>query len=170
MARAASGEQLRYRISAKTGNIMRKCRRILVPIDGSPTSNKALVAALDIARDTGASIRLVHALDELAYVTGFEASGEVFKAARAGAERVIAEAVDIAKSAGVSPETVLVDKPGQRLGDSITEEATQWKADLIVLGTHGRRGFDRLMLGSDAEQIIRLAPTHVLVIRGDPEH
>jgi nucleotide-binding universal stress UspA family protein len=148
---------------------MSKYRRILVPIDGSSTSNKALVAALDMARDSGASIRLVHVLDELAFVTGFEASGEVFKAARAGAESVLAQAVEIARAAGVSPESVLIDKPGQRVVDSVTEDARQWKADLIVLGTHGRRGFNRLMLGSDAEQIIRFAPTHVLVIRADAQ-
>jgi nucleotide-binding universal stress UspA family protein len=48
----------------------------------------------------------------------------------------------------------------------VIEQAKLWNADLIVLGTHGRRGVKRLMLGSDAEQIIRMAPVPVLLVRG----
>lgn len=148
---------------------MRTYRRILVPVDGSPTSNKALVAALNIARDGDGRVRLVHCVDELAFVTGFEASGEVFAAIREGAERILGESADIAKAAGVNHETMLIDKPAQRLGESIATAAKAWNADLIVVGTHGRHGLDRVLLGSGAEQIIRLAPVPVLVIRGDRE-
>ena len=146
---------------------MRTYRRILVPVDGSPTSNKALVAALNIARDADGRVRLVHAVDELAFVTGFEASREVFEAIRNGAERVLAESTEIAKAAGVNAETLLIDKPALRLGEAIAIAAKGWNADLIVVGTHGRRGIERVLLGSGAEQIIRLAPVPVLVIRGD---
>lgn len=145
---------------------MRTYRRILVPVDGSPTSDKALTAALDIAREGDGRVRLVHALDELAYLTGFEAAAEVYPSARRAAERVIAESADIAKAAGVACETMLIDKPAQRLGESIAYAAKMWDADLIVVGTHGRRGLERVLLGSGAEQIIRMAPAPVLVIRG----
>jgi nucleotide-binding universal stress UspA family protein len=148
---------------------MRTYRRIIVPVDGSPTSNKALVAALNIARDGDGRVRLIHAIDELAFVTGFEAGGEVLAAVREGGERVLAEAAEIAKAAGVNCETMLIDKPGQRLGESVAGAAKMWNADLIVVGTHGRRGIERVLLGSGAEQIIRLAPIPVLVIRGDEE-
>lgn len=145
---------------------MRTYRRILVPVDGSPTSNQALVSALNIAREGDARVRLVHVLDELMFLTGFEASAEVYSAARRAAERVLVASAEIARAAGVEPETALVDAPGQRLGDSIAREASNWSADLIVVGTHGRRGIGRLLLGSGAEQVIRLSPVPVLVIRG----
>ena len=146
---------------------MRKFRRILVPVDGSATSNKALVTALDMARDSDSQVRLIHVVDELAYMTGFEASGEVLAIVREGAQRVLAEAAEIAKAAGVPAETHLLDEPGHRLGDMIANEAAEWKADLIVVGTHGRRGMSRMLLGSGAEQILRLSPIPVLVVRSD---
>ena len=59
-------------------------KRILVPVDGSDTSNRALVAALQLARDDGGRVRLLHAIDELAYLSGFEYSGQVLEAARKG--------------------------------------------------------------------------------------
>jgi nucleotide-binding universal stress UspA family protein len=146
---------------------MRTYRRILVPVDGSPTSNKALVAALQIARDGGGSVLLVHAIDELAYLTGFETSTDVLTLVRQGGERVLADAKEIATAAGVQAQTRFLDEPGLRLGESIAKEATDWKADLVVTGTHGRRGISRVLLGSGAEQIIRHAPVPVLVIRGE---
>jgi nucleotide-binding universal stress UspA family protein len=148
---------------------MRSYRRILVPIDGSPTSNKALVAALNIARDGDGRVRIVHVIDELAFVTGFEASADVFDAIRGAAEAVLAEGAGIAKAAGVECETLLVDRPAQRLGDAIATAAKGWDADMVVVGTHGRHGLSRMLLGSGAEQIIRLAPVPVLVIRGGDE-
>jgi nucleotide-binding universal stress UspA family protein len=112
-------------------------------------------------------VRLVHSVDELAYLTGFEASADVLGLIRQGGERVLADAADIAKSAGVDPEKRLLDLPGQRLGEAIAEEARNWEADLIVVGTHGRRGVERILLGSGAEQVIRHAPVPVLVVRGE---
>jgi nucleotide-binding universal stress UspA family protein len=145
---------------------MSKYHRIFVPVDGSSTSNKALVAALEIARDVDARVRLVHFIDELVFVTGLDMSVEVFVAVREGGERVLRDAAEIAKAAGVVAETRLLDEPGQRLGESVAREASEWGADLIVVGTHGRHGTRRALLGSGAEQIIRLAPAPVLVIRG----
>jgi nucleotide-binding universal stress UspA family protein len=146
---------------------MRKFRRILVPVDGSATSNKALVTALDIARDSDSHLKLIHVVDELAYVTGFEASGQVLALVREGGQRVLAESADIAKSAGVPADTHLIDEPGRRLGEMVCNEASEWKADLIVVGTHGRRGMSRVLLGSGAEQIIRMSPVPTLVVRSD---
>lgn len=146
---------------------MRTYRRILVPVDGSPTSNKALVAALNIARDGDGRVRLVHVLDELTYLTGFEASGEVFTLLRQAGERVLADAAEVARSAGVNAEMQFIDEAGVRLGDAVARAAGEWEADLVVVGTHGRRGVQRALMGSGAEQIIRLAPVPVLVIRAD---
>jgi nucleotide-binding universal stress UspA family protein len=142
-------------------------KRILVPVDGSDTSKKALAAALQLARDSSGRMRLLHAVDELAYVTGFEYSGDVVKIAQQAAAKVLEEAAAIARAAQVQCDTKLIEFPGQRLGDTVAQEAREWDADLIVVGTHGRRGLGRVILGSGAEQIIRVAPIPVLTIRGE---
>lgn len=140
-------------------------KRILVPVDGSETSNKAVVAALQLARESGGRVRLVHALDELAYLSGYEYSGDLMKVARDYAEKVLVDALDMAKAAGVPGDTKLMDVPGGRLGELVAEEARAWEADLVVVGTHGRRGVSRVFLGSGAEQVLRLAPVPVLAVR-----
>ena len=140
-------------------------KRILVPVDGSETSNKAVVAALQQARESGGRVRVVHALDELAYVTGFEYSGDVLKVARDYAAKVLDDALAMARSAGVPADTKLIEVPGGRLGEVVADEARSWEADLVVVGTHGRRGVSRVLLGSGAEQVIRLAPVPVLAVR-----
>lgn len=143
--------------------------RILVPVDGSPTSRKALVAALQLAREGGGRVRLVHSIEEMPYLIGYEYSAELLAQTRGYAEKLLREALEIAESAGVPADTKLLEMPGQRLGDLVAEEARRFEADLIVVGTHGRRGMGHLLLGSGAEQVIRLAPVPVLVIRGDKQ-
>lgn len=142
-------------------------KRILVPVDGSDTSNKALVAALDMARNTGGRVRLIHAMDEMVYLSGYEYSGDVIRLWREQSAKVLADAMSIAGSAGIPAEQELIEAPGSRLGEVVAKSAREWKADLIVVGTHGRRGVGRVLLGSGAEQIVRTAPVPVLVIRDD---
>ena len=140
-------------------------KRILVPVDGSETSNRAVVAALQMARENGGRVRLVHALDELAYLSGYEYSADLLKAARDQGSRVLEDAQAMAKSAGVAADGKLVETAGRRLGELVAEEARNWEADLVVVGTHGRRGMSRILLGSGAEQVLRLAPVPVLAVR-----
>ncbi|NML48258.1 universal stress protein [Ramlibacter sp. G-1-2-2] len=141
-------------------------KRILVPVDGSETSTRALVAALQLAREGGGQVRVLHALDELAYLTGYEYSGDLLKIARDYANKVLTDAMEVAKSSGVPADSLLADTPGRRLGDVVTDEAKSWDADLVVVGTHGRRGLSRALLGSGAEQVIRMSPVPVLSVRG----
>lgn len=149
--------------------------RIMVCVDGSPTSNKALVAALQMASGTAgrAQLRLVYIADESPFFLGLDQTSYqptgLLKVARDQAIKIIADAMAIARSAGVEADNMLFDTFGQRLGDTVAKAAQDWPADLIVVGTHGRRGIGRLFLGSGAEQIIRLAPVPVLVVRS-PEH
>jgi nucleotide-binding universal stress UspA family protein len=140
-------------------------KRILVPVDGSETSNKAVVAALQLARESGGRVRLVHALDELAYLTGYEYSADLLAVARDYAKKVLDDALAMAQSAGVPADTKLMEVPGGRLGELVAEEARSWDADLVVVGTHGRRGVGRVLLGSGAEQVLRMAPVPVLAVR-----
>lgn len=141
-------------------------KRILVPVDGSPTSTKALVAALEFARECGGTVRIVHVLDDLAFMRGYDYQGGMVALARTEAEKILAVALDIAKSSGVEADSKLSEEVGVRLGDAIASEAKEWKAEMIVVGTHGRRGLGRVVMGSGAEQVIRTATVPVLVVRG----
>lgn len=143
-------------------------KRILVPLDGSETSNKALVAALQLARLGGGQVRLIHVIEELAYLSGFDQyggySGDLIRVMRENGEKILNDGMAIAQSAGVEADNMLYDN-FERVGDVVCDAAKRWNADLIVVGTHGRRGIGRVLMGSGAEQIIRLAPVPVLVIR-----
>jgi nucleotide-binding universal stress UspA family protein len=136
-------------------------KRILVPVDGSETSGQALAAALQLAQLKGGCVRLVYVLEEVSHVNGY-----ALHLAHDHARKVLDAASATAKAAGVDCDERLVDVPGSRLGEIVSEEARSWEADLVVVGTHGRRGVGRALLGSGAEQVIRLAPVPVLTIRG----
>lgn len=140
-------------------------KRILVPIDGSGTSLDALVAALGLARESGGCIRMVQLLDPLTYLTGFEPGATAMQDARDYAVRSTVDAMELARKAEVPADCRILEKPGRRLAEVIADEAREFDADLIAVGTHGRRGIGRVLLGSDAEQVIRLAPVPVLAVR-----
>lgn len=142
-------------------------QKILVPVDGSSTSTKALDYALQLARDNHSQVRAMHAIDELGYLSGYEYSGELVASARKNASALLQKAVVAAQAQGVALDTRLIDQPGQRLGQTVADEAADWGADLVVVGTHGRRGVGRVLLGSGAEQIVRMAPVAVLTVRAD---
>lgn len=148
-------------------------KRILVPVDGSETSTRALVAALQMARESGGSVRVVHVIEELAQVIAYDPygayPGDLAKVMRDSGQKILADAVAMAQSAGVPVEQHLIEAGGQRLAETVIQDASAYNADLIVVGTHGRRGLGRVLLGSGAEQIIRLAPLPVLVIRSADE-
>jgi nucleotide-binding universal stress UspA family protein len=146
-------------------SLMSIFKKILVPIDGSETSKKAIAMALQMAVEQKAEVRLIHSIDELSYVGPYEYSGELVKYARDYGHKVLEDGLSAIHAIGVKGDIKLIDFAGQRLGDTIADEARLWGADLIVLGTHGRRGVGRLLLGSGAEQVIRLAPVPVLIIR-----
>lgn len=145
-------------------------QRILVPVDGSPTSNRGLDEAVRLARLTGASLRLLHVVDELSVALGNAAafSGtapETFALLREGGEKILADGRARVEAAGLPVDTVIDDTLRGRISELVAKQAADWPADLIVIGTHGRRGVGRLLMGSDAEQVLRLAPVPVLVVR-----
>jgi nucleotide-binding universal stress UspA family protein len=112
-------------------------------------------------------VRALHAIDELGYLSSYEYSGELMATARKNGTQVLQNAVIAAQALNVPTDTKLVDQPGQRLGQTVADEAANWGADLIVVGTHGRRGVGRVLMGSGAEQIVRMAPVAVLTVRGE---
>ena len=145
-------------------------KRILVPVDGSPTSIRGLDEAVRLAKLTGASIRLVHVLDQLVFMTGMETyTLDVIGILKESGQRIVQEMKARVAAGGVDATTFVSDALRGRVCDVVADQAKEIDADLIVLGTHGRRGVGRLFLGSDAEQIVRNATVPVLLVRAAPE-
>jgi nucleotide-binding universal stress UspA family protein len=145
-------------------------RRILVAVDGSPASGKGLREAIRLARAEGAKLFIVHVVDEFqafAAVDGMAmAPGlDLVPALREGGKRVLAKAAELALKQKIKPKGILREMIGGPAAGPIVREARKVRADLIVLGTHGRRGVRRLVLGSDAEQVVRTASVPVLLVR-----
>lgn len=146
-------------------------QRILVPVDGSECAARGLSEAIALARLTSARIRLVHVVDEpLVAISADMAAGaaaDLVGTVREAARRVLADATETVKAAGIPVDDVLLDSFDGRLCDLVIAAVESWSADLVVIGTHGRRGVGRLLLGSDAEQILRLSRVPVLLVRHD---
>lgn len=146
-------------------------QRILVPIDGSSTATRGLDEAIRLAGLCGATLRLLHVIDELIFVSGFETGAtylnDVVPMLKSGGESILAAGKARAEAAGVPVEVRLVECLATRVSDIVVAQADAWPADLIVIGTHGRRGVNRLMLGSDAEKVVRTARVPVLLVRAE---
>lgn len=144
-------------------------QRILVPVDGSDCGRRGLAEAIALARLAQARIRVVHVVDEpvLAIGTGVAlgASEDLARSAREGGQQVLADAAATVRRAGIPVDELLMDSFDGRLCELVAEAAEAWQADLMVLGTHGRRGVDRLLLGSAAERIVRRSAVPVLLVR-----
>jgi nucleotide-binding universal stress UspA family protein len=142
-------------------------KRILVPVDGSPTSIRGLDEAIGLAKQNGGSIHLIHVLDRVVFAGGETLTGDVFGLVREVGEEILQRMKEHAAAAGIEASTWLSDVQPGRVCDVVAEQAKAFGADLIVVGTHGRHGVSRLLVGSDAEQIVRVAPVPVLVVRGE---
>ena len=143
-------------------------QRILVPVDGIHTSTLGLQEAIRIAIDQRAHLKLVSVVDELVIAQNFEGlinAGELIDALRDSGEKAIKNALALVHKHDLKVEAATFETVGDRVADIIVREAKKWKADLIVMGTHGRRGFNRMVLGSDAEGVLRNSPVPVLMVR-----
>jgi nucleotide-binding universal stress UspA family protein len=144
-------------------------QRILVAIDGSEVGAHALRAALTLAKEQHARLRVAHVVDEpvqYALDTSMVNVDELDEALCAAGQKVLDAAATEARSAGIEPEAVLLQSPSTELAQEIVREAERWRADLIVTGTHGRHGVKRLLLGSVAEGVARRSTVPVLLTHG----
>ena len=110
---------------------------------------------------------LLHVVEEYAAFAAPEAGvsvAPILDAMKAGGRKTLARIERSARTAGARPEKALVEDFGGRVADAIVSHAKRWRADLIVMGTHGRRGVKRLLLGSDADLVVRYSPVPVLLI------
>lgn len=145
-------------------------KRILVAVDGSHTAELALQEAIKLAGEVRAQLRIVHVVDNVNLNLGaeFPNPSEIWDAMLKGGQTILHKAAAAANAAGVAAETGLIeiDTLGHRIPEMIATDADTWPADLIVIGTHGRRGLSHLLLGSVAEGVVRVATKPVLLIRG----
>lgn len=144
-------------------------QRILVPIDGSSTSDRALQEAIKLIDTQPAQLLLLHVVDDLQFLDaeGYVDYAELRALTRKIGERALSKAKEMAQQADITAETTLLDANGERIASVIDTEALRWSADLIVIGTHGRSGFNHLLFGSVAEGVVRGAQVPVLLVRSE---
>ncbi|MBI5694602.1 MAG: universal stress protein [Nitrospirae bacterium] len=141
--------------------------RVLIPVDGSDVSNHAAREGFRLAKALGSKVTLLYVID-LAIVTIPEAEtgltnyDVIHQTFREQGERVLGSLSALAAQAGVVLDAVVAEGD---VHDEIINKAEDMKAGLIVMGTHGRRGLNRLLLGSVAESVARRAHCAVLLIR-----
>lgn len=146
-------------------------KRIAVAVDGSDTSTVALSEAVKLAKLTGAEVLLLHVCEEIPVTWGIEGIpalplDDVEKALAEAGRRLLHRDKQRVQGEGIAVETRLVEDYAGRTGAVISEEAARWLADLLVVGTHGRKGLDRMLMGSVAENVMRTATMPLLLVRG----
>jgi nucleotide-binding universal stress UspA family protein len=142
--------------------------KILVPIDGSETSDLGLHEAIRLAKSLDSQIRLVHVLNEATLVGPYpigDTFNRLLEELKAHGSAILESAQATVRKAEVPVDGRLLEAYGGAAGEPILREAQSWPADLIVCGTHGRRGLRRIVLGSDAEYIVRQSTVPVLLVR-----
>ncbi|MXV61175.1 universal stress protein [Natronorubrum sp. JWXQ-INN-674] len=138
---------------------------ILVPTDGSPEVERALEYAFDLARAHDARVRAIYVVNAASYgglpmETAWEGiSGALREEGEAAVRRVEELAPD-----DIAVETAVLEGEPSRV---IVEHAQPDRCELVVMGTHGRGGIDRLLLGSVTERVVRRAPVPVLTVQVD---
>ncbi len=143
-------------------------KSILVPLDGSATADSGLHEAIGLASALEAKLILLHVLDDLSMVletssvAGYE---RILDRMRCRGQEILNKARMTAVEAGVEAETCLREVSLARIAGVVVDEAIVQSCDLIVMGTHGRHGFSRLTMGSNAESVVRSSPVPALLVR-----
>ena len=143
-------------------------KRILVPYDGSAPSRAGLYQAIGLAADSGATLVVLNVVSELPLLMAPEACvnyGQMSEILMNAGRELVQEAAGLADKDGVKCESQVVDGGASAVCDVIVDQITAQHCDLVVMGTHGRRGLKRLTLGSDAEMVVRGATVPVLLAK-----
>lgn len=143
-------------------------QRILVPVDGSSTAEHALNEAIKFTQHQHAEVELVHVLEDVGYVDeeNFLNYVELRDSMKSSGERILAQAQQKLNQAGLNVRCTLLEAHGERTANVISTAAKNLSADLIIIGTHGRTGFNRMLMGSVGEGVVRTAHIPILLIRG----
>lgn len=138
-------------------------RGILVPTDGSPAAEEALGHGIDLAAETDVDLRVLSVVDVASLCVDVRADVQL-ESLESGAREVVERATATARDAGVSPVSGAVEM-AESIHQGILDYVEDNEVDLIVVGTHGRTGFDRVVIGSVTEKLIRTSPVPVLTVR-----
>ncbi len=145
-------------------------KKILVAVDGSATSKLALAEAVRLAKAFQSTVRAVYIVDSPAMLfdVGYYDPAELRKSFIQAGTTLLGEIETSLAKDGVPQETALVETEGigEDVAGALQRDAAKWGAEVVVIGTHGRRGLAHAMLGSVAEKFIRQATTPVLLVRG----
>lgn len=139
--------------------------RVLLPTDGSETADRAVDQAIDLANKYDAAFHALYVVDETEPVLNVRGSDASFDRLEEEGEDVVGDATDRAQQASISSVTGSVQR-GEP-AETILEYVDANDIDIIVMGTHGRSGLDRHLLGSVAEKVVRHAAASVLTVRKD---
>ena len=145
-------------------------QRILVPLDGSETAQRGLTEALGLARNLRASLQLLHVVTDLQWLVDPMMLGDpqaLRQELHRFGEDLLAKAAKVCEAGGVVAQTRMRDAAGTGPGQAIVAEVGTSGCDLVVMGTHGRRGVGRMLLGSDASVVVSASPVPVLLVRRD---
>lgn len=148
--------------------------RILVAVDGGPSSQLAIAQAVGLAKHLAAEVKVLFVVDdsdaffEPAYVDPNQIVSGMIEVG----QKALATAARRFENAGVRCLTELIEQPLSPgdISGTIVRCADQWPADLIIMGTHGRRGVRRVIMGSVSEGVISKSGKPVLLIRGETVH
>lgn len=143
-------------------------QKILVPVDGSETATRGLQEALSLAQVLKSRLQLLNVIDEYPLMVEMSSvvnAEDLRQSMRQYAQGVLAKARQIATDQGVEAEAHLAEISSGRVTSVILSQARELGCDLIVMGTHGRRGLSRSLLGSDAELVLRGSGVPVLLVR-----
>jgi|SRR5689334_21066543 len=142
-------------------------RRILVPVDGSPIATDGLREAIRLVKGWDVRMRLIHVVDRVSLVQALEPAPiieDLIRNMERNGRAVLETARSLAEREGVIVDPVLRKPVKDSLSEAIVAEARKWKADLIVMGTHGKRGLTSTLLGSTAQGVIRTSKAPVLLV------
>nr|WP_316639204.1 universal stress protein [uncultured Roseateles sp.] len=143
-------------------------QNLLVPIDGSATAERGFQEAMALAERLHARLCLLHLIDESPFDME-RAPATAYEQARLHWQRVgeglLTEAQQRARARGLDCSILLREAGQQGVAEAIIDTVRQCGCDMIVMGTHGRRGLSRLTLGSDAELVLRSSPVPVMMVR-----
>lgn len=143
-------------------------KRILVPLDGSATSDRGLSEAIALAQALQSHLVLLHVVEPAPFLAEASVafSREVLsESMHQFGQTLLERAKARAEAAGLTVETEMRDADG-RVATTLAKAAAARDCGLVVMGTHGRRGASRLVMGSDAELCVRTSPVPVLLVQG----
>ncbi len=148
--------------------------RILVAVDGGPSSELAIAQAVGLAKQLDAEVKVLFVVDdselffEAAYIVD---PADILRGMVEVGKKALSSAARRFENAGVRCLTELAEKPVSpgNISGTIVSHAEQWPADLIIMGTHGRRGMRRVIMGSVSEGVVSKSSRPVLLIRGETE-